>query len=112
MHDVKLWKSGESRALRSVLRNHAEGYALLCFHYYGNRSRPQLGYSHARTPYTSLLVYSTVKYNWLEKQHTLQLQEPAAITISTASLGSSPESKFPICKLCGVGYVFSSFNRY
>ena len=24
-HDVKLWKSGESRALRSVLRNHAEG---------------------------------------------------------------------------------------
>ena len=33
MHDVKLWKSGESRALRSVLRNHAEGYALLCFHF-------------------------------------------------------------------------------
>ena len=33
MHDVKLWtvrQSGESRALRSVLRNHAEGYALLC----------------------------------------------------------------------------------
>ena len=27
-------QSGESRALRSVLRNHAEGYALLCFHFY------------------------------------------------------------------------------
>ena len=36
MHDVELWmarQSDESRALRSVLRNHAEGYALLCFHY-------------------------------------------------------------------------------
>ena len=37
MHDVELnsdgtRQSGESRALRSVLRNHAEGYALLCFH--------------------------------------------------------------------------------
>ena len=36
VHDV-LWmacirQSGESRALRPVLRNHAEGYALLCFH--------------------------------------------------------------------------------
>ena len=28
-------QSGESRALKSVLRNHAEGYALLCFHYPG-----------------------------------------------------------------------------
>ena len=26
-------QSSESRALRSVLRNHAEGYALLCFHF-------------------------------------------------------------------------------
>ena len=39
MHDVELnsdgtRQSGESRALRSVLRNHAEGYALLCFHLY------------------------------------------------------------------------------
>ena len=28
-------QSGESRALKSVLRNHAEGYALLCFHLVG-----------------------------------------------------------------------------
>ena len=39
IHDVELDSDGitsrqssESRALRSVLRNHAEGYALLCFH--------------------------------------------------------------------------------
>ena len=40
IHDVELNSDGitsrqssESRALRSVLRNHAEGYALLCFHF-------------------------------------------------------------------------------
>ena len=43
IHDVELNSDGtrhvrqssESRALRSVLRNHAEGYALLCFNFYG-----------------------------------------------------------------------------
>ena len=63
MHDVKLWKFGESRALRSVLRNHAEGYALLCFHSYSALVTPQIITDmHTRSLRGTFIFFTKVTY--------------------------------------------------